>query len=100
MKPQMRDCYGKISFDTKAWCCSDHSKKSKVMGSYESFTMNGKVACMYSTMRRKHVNVSQSYTQRCCLHGPSKPAIMNIDQLPDFIIERLNSVKIDDDDGF
>ncbi|KAF9349937.1 hypothetical protein BGX26_011844, partial [Mortierella sp. AD094] len=37
------------------------------------------------------------YTQRCCVHGPSKPALVSISQLPDFIVDDVNSAKIDED---
>ncbi|KAF9322511.1 hypothetical protein BG006_002335 [Podila minutissima] len=93
-----RVCYDKQSRDTKAWCCSDHSTKNK--GSYDSYayTVDGQVACIYSTIRRKqgyHVDPISGYTQRCCMHGPTQPGPVNLSQLPDFIVDDVSSAEID-----
>ncbi|KAF8932530.1 hypothetical protein BGZ47_011346 [Haplosporangium gracile] len=101
VKPRKRVCYDDDSEDSKAWCCSDHSKKSKeIYGAYESgrYTLNGHVACIDTTVRKKHgyhVGQVTGDTQRCCIHGPSKPApaLMNISELPDFIADDVISTK-------
>ncbi|KAF9349934.1 hypothetical protein BGX26_011841 [Mortierella sp. AD094] len=98
VEPQKRECYDKYSGDSKAWCCSDHSTKNK--GSYDSYayTVDGQVACICSTIRKKQgYKVAQisGYIQRSCVHGPSKPALVSISQLPDFIVDDLNPSNID-----
>ncbi|KAF9954618.1 hypothetical protein BGZ72_004435 [Mortierella alpina] len=98
LQPQ---CYDTHSGDSKAWCCSNHSQKIK--GNYDSYpasqyTVNGQVACIYyPTYSRHHNHGSKSqYTQRCCVHGPASEPRVNIDQLPDFIRDDVNSVRMGD----
>ncbi|KAF9560943.1 hypothetical protein EC968_005948 [Mortierella alpina] len=93
-------CYDKRSGDSKAWCCSSHSKKDKRGYDSYTYTVNGQVACIYSTTRKNqgyHVHQSSEYTERCCMHGPRKQALANISQLPDFIVDDVNSAMIDDE---
>ncbi|KAG0001682.1 hypothetical protein BGZ79_004332 [Entomortierella chlamydospora] len=105
VNPQKRVCYDKNSGDSKAWCCSDHSTKSKGNHNYgkHQYTVDGQVACIYSTLRRKqgYYNDGQfsEYMERCCMHGSNKSALVSISQLPDFIADDVNSAKIDDDEN-
>ncbi|KAI1290525.1 hypothetical protein EDD11_009183 [Mortierella claussenii] len=100
LEPQ---CYDKNSGDSKAWCCSDHSTKDKRnYPSYHSseFTVDGQIACIYTTTHRRqgyHADYTSGYKQRCCLHGPKKLAPVDISQLPDFIMDDINSAKIDEE---
>ncbi|KAG0343870.1 hypothetical protein BG005_002154 [Podila minutissima] len=44
--------------------------------------------------RRKrgyHGDQISGYTQRCCMHGPTPPVLVNLSQLPDFIVDDVNS---------
>ncbi|KAG0280083.1 hypothetical protein BGZ96_001694 [Linnemannia gamsii] len=108
VKPRKHICYDEDSEDSKAWCCSDHSKKNKESprsyrdfdyGSYpDGYTVNGQVACIESTLRKKHgygVGQVGGYTQRCCTHGPKRtaPTLVNISDLPDFIVDDVTSAK-------
>ncbi|KAF9276974.1 hypothetical protein BGZ74_003479, partial [Mortierella antarctica] len=43
-----------------------------------------------------HVDQISGYTQRCCVHGPRKPVLVNTSQLPDFIVDDVNSAEADD----
>ncbi|KAG0221253.1 hypothetical protein BGW41_007029 [Actinomortierella wolfii] len=101
-------CYDKTSSDSKAWCCSNHSTKAKTLGDLHysdghEYMVDGQMGCIYSTLRKKNKNSDRTgrhsqysqYTQRCCLHGPKKPPLVTIDQLPDFIADDINSAKID-----
>ncbi|KAF9114131.1 hypothetical protein BGW39_003483 [Mortierella sp. 14UC] len=104
LEPKRRVCYDIHSGDTKAWCCSDHSTKNKLTNrTYKSslYTVDGQVACIDFTTRRNlgyHVGQITGYSERCCIHRPSQPALMNIGELPDFIVDDVKSAMIDADE--
>lgn len=53
-KPRKRVCYDEQSGDAKAWCCSNQSKRNKGNNyDFYTYTVDGQVACMYSTIRKK-----------------------------------------------
>ncbi|KAG0198317.1 hypothetical protein BGX28_008256 [Mortierella sp. GBA30] len=105
LEPQKRVCYDQLSADSKAWCCSDHSIKTKRIPEFSHscknpYAVDGQVACIYSTIRRGqgYGGLITGYTQRCCVHGPRKPALVDINQLPDFIVDDVISAKTDDEE--
>ncbi|KAF8937398.1 hypothetical protein BGZ58_002761 [Dissophora ornata] len=85
VKPQKSACYDETSRDSMAWCCSGRSTKKKDNYHASHYNIDGQVAS---------VGRITGYTQRCCVHGPSKPVSMDISELPDFIVDDVNSAKI------
>ncbi|KAF8937397.1 hypothetical protein EDD21DRAFT_10068 [Dissophora ornata] len=95
IQPQRRVCYDQHSGDSRAWCCSTHSTKQKVISQPILYAVNGQVACIYSTIRRSaghDAGQITGYTERCCMHASKLP--LNISELPDFIVDDVNSFMI------
>ncbi|GJJ75149.1 hypothetical protein EMPS_07507 [Entomortierella parvispora] len=102
MEPQMHGCFDSTSGDKSAWCCSSHSTKRKEISSYPHgrhgrdashlYTVDGRLACIYMTIRGSVLDTQTTYTQRCCMHGPSKDILQLVksEQLPDFIVDDVN----------
>ncbi|KAF9899860.1 hypothetical protein EC991_008229 [Linnemannia zychae] len=86
--PKTQECYDTFSGDTRAWCCSSHSTKSKTTSKTNkavSYIVNGQVACIESTIRRSlgyHTGIMGN-PERCCMH--QRQMVLNIDDLPAFI---------------
>ncbi|KAF9193504.1 hypothetical protein BGZ49_003278 [Haplosporangium sp. Z 27] len=92
-------CFDTDSGDSKAWCCSDHSTKVRwnINFGQNQYIVNGRVACIYSTLRKAQgyndpINPSE-YKDRCCKHRSKASESVDIDQLPDFIVDEVKSAR-------
>ncbi|KAF8954858.1 hypothetical protein BGZ46_002806, partial [Entomortierella lignicola] len=93
-------CFDIDSGEPKAWCCSDHSTNVRwnINLRKNQYIVNGQVACVYSTLRKAQgyndpINFSE-YKDRCCEHRSKASESVDIDQLPDFIMDEIKSARV------
>ncbi|KAF9188111.1 hypothetical protein BGZ49_003980, partial [Haplosporangium sp. Z 27] len=91
------ECFDTCGGDIKPWCCLGHSVKNKrnINLTENQYTVEGKVACIYSTLRKAQgyddpINPSE-YKDRCCEHRSRVSEFVGIGQLPDFIVDDVKA---------